>query len=273
MPVWSPDGKRIAFGSRRNGKWGLYVKVADNTRTEDLLFESEAQKMPMSWSPDGRLLVYWTIDPRTSGDIWSVSVPAPGTAPSEMKPTPILQTLADERNPQVSPDGKWLAYSSNEGGRSEIYIRPFPEGPGKIQVSVNGGVFPRWRRDGEELYFMNLVSLGAMMKSDIRVTGSSVQRDVPRLLFQSLYVIGTHPAGQYHAYAVSADGKRFLIPQFENLQTIVNVGRGGVATTNAAVVTVLPAIIADRNAATSPSGTSSAPITVVLNWTSALKGN
>jgi len=120
---------------------------------------------------------------------------------------------------------------------------------------------------------MSLVSLGAMMQSDIRVNGSSVQRDVPRLLFQSLHVIGTHPAGQYHAYSVSADGRRFLIPQFENLQSIVNVGRGGVATTNAAVVTVLPAIIADRNAATSPSGTSSAPITVVLNWTSALKGN
>ena len=94
---------------------------------------------------------------------------------------------------------------------------------------MNGGVFPRWRRDGKELYFMNLVSLGAMMQSDIRVTGSSVQRDVPRLLFQSLHVIGTHTAGQYHAYSVSADGKRFLIPQFENLQTIVNVGRGGVA--------------------------------------------
>ena len=200
-------------------------------------------------------------------------MPAPGTAPSEVKPTPVLQTPADERNPQVSPDGKWLAYSSNEGGRSEIYIRPFPEGPGKIQVSVNGGVFPRWRRDGKELYFMNLVSLGAMMQSDLRVTGSSVQRDVPRLLFQSLHVIGTHTAGQYHAYSVSADGKRFLIPQFENLQTIANVGRGGVATTNAAVATVLPAIIADRNAATSPSGGSSAPITVVLNWTSALKGN
>jgi hypothetical protein len=229
--------------------------------------------MPMSWSPDSKLLVYWTTDPKTSGDIWSVNVPALGTAPGEIKPTPVLQTPADERNPQVSPDGKWMAYSSNASGRSEIYVRPFPQGPGIIQVSVNGGVFPRWRRDGKELYFMNLVSLGAIMQSDIRVTGSSVQRDVPRLLFQSLYVIGTHPAGQYHAYAVSADGKRFLIPQVESIQTIANVGRGGVQTTNAAIATVLPAIVADRNAAASSSGPSGAPITVVLNWTSALRGN
>ena len=78
----------------------------------------------------------------------------------DKKPVPIVQTRADERNPQVSADGKWIAYSSNESGRSEIYIRPFPEGPGRIQVSVNGGVFPRWRRDGRELYFMSLVSLG-----------------------------------------------------------------------------------------------------------------
>src|SRR6266511_5771657 len=107
--------------------------------------------MPMSWSGDR--LVYWTSDPKTAGDIWSVT-----TASGEKKPTAVLQTPADERTPQVSPDGKWIAYSSNETGRSEIYIRPFPQGPAKIQVSVNGGVFPRWRRDGKELYFMSLVS-------------------------------------------------------------------------------------------------------------------
>src|SRR5262245_63140004 len=121
----------------------------------------------MIWT--GTRLIYWTSNPKTGGDVWSVETAG------EKKPVAILQTTADERNPQVSSDGKWIAYSSNETGRSEIYIKPFPEGPGKIQVSVNGGVYPRWRRDNKELYFMNLVSLGEMMASDIRVSGASIQ--------------------------------------------------------------------------------------------------
>ena len=200
--------------------------------------------MPMSWSPDGKLLVYWTNDPKTAGDIWAL--PLTG----EKKPVVILQTTADERHPQVSPDGKWIAYSSNETGRSEIYIKSFPEGPAKIQVSVNGGVFPRWRHDGKELYFMSLVSLGNLMASDIRVAGPSVQRDVPRVLFQSVFANGAH-AGQYHAYAVSANGQRFLIPQYETPPALYAAGvvaRGRGAT----LVTLLPAVIADRHAATAP---------------------
>jgi Tol biopolymer transport system component/predicted Ser/Thr protein kinase len=262
-PIWSPDGTRIAFGSRRNAKWGLYVKLADNTRNEELLIESELPATPMSWSGDR--LVYWISDPKTSGDIWSV--PLTG----DRKPVPIVQTRADERNPQVSADGKWIAYSSNETGRSEIYIRPFPEGPGRIQVSVNGGVFPRWRRDGKELYFMSLVSLGAMMASDIRVSGATIEREVPRSLFQSVYLSAVHAGGQYHAYAVSADGQRFLIPQFESVAA--GFGRGGRGGINAAIAAVVAAVAADRHAASAPTAQSSAPITVVLGWTAALIRN
>jgi Tol biopolymer transport system component len=264
MPVWSPDGNRIAFGSRRNGKWGLYVKLADNSRNEQAVIESDVALMPMHWSPDGKLIVYWTNNPKTAGDILAVS-------PDDKKPIPILQTAADERNAQVSPDGKWMAYSSNETGRSEVYVKQFPEGPAKIQVSVNGGVFPRWRRDGKELYFMSLVSLGAMMASDIRVSASSVQRDVPHVLFASQFVSSVHAAGQYHAYAVAANGQRFLIPQYENpgalfASAIVGRGRG------AALAAVLPAIVADRHTATAVGSGFAAPITVVVNWTAALKG-
>jgi Tol biopolymer transport system component len=264
MPVWSPDGTRIAFGSRRNGKWGLYLKLADNTRNEELLMESEIPTVPMSWSPDGKLLVYWASDPKTAGDVWALPL-------TEKKPMPVLQNVADERNPQVSPDGKWVAYSSNETGRSEIYIKAFPEGPAKIQVSVNGGLFPRWRHDGKELFFLNLVSLGSMMASDIRTVGSSIQREVPRLLFQSVFVSSPHAGGQYHAYAVSPNGQRFLIPQFESPQALFTagtIGRGRGATLTA----ILPSIVGDRHAATAPTSSSSAPITVVLNWTAALKG-
>jgi eukaryotic-like serine/threonine-protein kinase len=263
MPIWSPDGKRIAFGSRRSGKWGLYIKDADNTRSEELLLESDRPAMPMSWSADR--LVYWTSDLKTAGDIWSLTAPGAG----ERKPLAVLQTPADERNPQVSPDGKWIAYSSNETGRSEIYIRPFPEGAGKIQVSVNGGVYPRWRRDGKELYFLSLVSLGSLMASDIKVAGSSVQREVPRALFQSVFLSTAHAAGHYHAFAIAPNGQQFLIPQPESLAAAFG-GRGGGTTVNA-VTAAMPAVMADRNGGAGAGSSSAAPITVVLEWTGALK--
>lgn len=263
MPVWSPDGTRIAFGSRRNSKWGLYIKLADNTRAEELQIESEIPMQPMAWSPDGKLLVYWTRDLKTSGDVWAL--PLTG----EKKPAPILNSIADERYPQVSPDGKSIAYTSNESGRSEIYISDFPQGPGKIQVSVNGGLFPRWRRDGRELYSLSLISAGAMMESEIRITGSSVQREVPRLLFQAGFVNGAHAPGPYHAYAVSANGQRFLIPQPENI--LAELGRGRGPRGNLALPgAILNSVFADRLRGAASSG-SAAPITVVLNWTSTLK--
>src|SRR5262249_47115280 len=125
-PLWTPDGTQIAFASRRNGKWGLYIKKADNTRNEELLMESDAPVVPMSWTPDGQTLVYWTTAQKTQGDVWSLSLMG------EKKPNAILTSAADERHPQVSPDGKWFAYSSNETGRSEVYVQPFPKGT-KIQ--------------------------------------------------------------------------------------------------------------------------------------------
>ena len=98
----------------------------------------------------------------------------------DKKPIPILQSQFKEGFPQVSPDGKWLAYQSNETGRPEIYVRPFPDGPGKWQVSIDGGQFPRWRRDGTELffYFNNNLIVAA-----IPASGSSIEADVPKTLF------------------------------------------------------------------------------------------
>jgi Tol biopolymer transport system component len=265
-PVWSPDGLRIAFGSLRNGKWGLYVKQADNAGSEQLIKESDVPITPMSW-PDAKTLVYTTGDFRTSSDIWRISLDGKNEAVA------FLNTPANERNPQVSPDGKWIAYSSTESGRSEIYIRSFPEGPAKIQISQDGGVFPRWRHDGKELYFMNLVSLGAMMAVDIGVHGSEIRKEGdPRVLFQTGFTRSVHAGGYYHAYAVSDDGRRFLMPQIDDLDAFLNrgptAGRGEVAAvTNAAAV----AVYADRHAGTGPVVSSTAPINVLLNWTSTLK--
>ena len=264
-PIWSPDGERIAFGSRRNGRFGLYVKRADNTSEEELVVESELPAMPMSWSADGEEIVYWVSDARTRGDIWRVRAASGGAAP---EPVAVVTTPFDERNPQVSPDGRWLAYSSNQTGRSEIYVQPYPTGAGRIQVSVDGGVFPRWRlSDGRELYFMSLVSYGALMASGIEVRGGTIRREVPRRLFQTYFISQPHAAGTHHAYAVAAGGERFLVPQFDTLGAAFGLGTGNQAR-NAAVSALIAAVTADRNAAGAATG-SDDPITVVMNWPAA----
>jgi Tol biopolymer transport system component len=260
-PVWSPDGKRIAFASRRDGKWGLYVKSADNTGIEELLASGDSPLLPMSWAPDGTL-VYTTTGKGTSGDIWKLPLTR------DKQPKVFLSTPADERTPQVSPDGKWIAYSSNETGMSEIYIRPFPEGPGKIQVSVAGGVFPRWRHDNKELYFMSLVSIGSMMAVSLSTRGAEIHKEGdPHVLFQTGFILGTHSSGPYHAYAVTVDGQRFLIPQIDSIETGL---RGRASETVTIVTGAQAAVYADRHASVATAVSSAAPINVVLHWTSML---
>ena len=250
-PLWSPDGTRIVFASRRDNKWGLYVKSANGTGNEELIVDSEPPKAPMSWSPDGKILVYWQFG--SLGDIWAV--PLAG----DKKAFPILQSAFAEVFPQVSPDGKWLAYQSNETGRNEIYIKPFPDGPGKWQVSTDGGLWPRWRGDGKELYFVLAPSMWAV---DIRVTGSSPEAGVPQMLFtlggDPSASVANHP--QYHRFAVTADGERFLLSQLS----------GGASTAGGLADAVAAA--ADGGGAQlvgiSPNG-----VTVVVNWPQMMKQN
>lgn len=253
MPVWSHDGTKIAFGSKRNGKWGLYVKSWDGTGPEDLIFESDIPKMPISRSPDGKLLIYWVNDPKTRGDVWMIPVQG------ERKPVALLQTAANETLPQVSPDGKWMAYQSDETGTNQIYVRPFPEGAGnKSQVSAEGAaaIWPRWRGDGKELFF---VVVPNMMAADIRVTGNSVQPGVPHALFPLFTTpnAAVHTP-EYHRYAVTADGQRFLVPQLPG-PTVAAGGLAG-AITN----------VADQGASGSVVSNVDA-VNVVLNWTRDLK--
>jgi serine/threonine protein kinase/Tol biopolymer transport system component len=244
-PIWSPDGTRIAFASRRNNKWGVYVKLADGTATEELITESEVLKMPSSWSPDGKLLVYT----QATGvvDVWAVPVTG------EKKPFPLLQGPYTEVSPQVSPDGKWLAYSSNETGRNEIFVKSFPEGAGKWQVSTDGGNFLRWRGDGRELYYHFGNTMYAV---DIRVSGSSLTAGVPRILYG---LGGINPSGDsfYNRFAVTSDGQRFLVSQ-PAAAGLVN--SGGLADQIAAA--------ADQGGVAS-GGTYA--VTVVLNWHQMLK--
>jgi Tol biopolymer transport system component len=249
MPVWSHDGTKIAFASKRNGKWGLYVKASDGTGREELILESELQKMPMSWSPDSKLLVYWIDDPKTKGDLWMVPVEG------DRKPVALVLTPADETHAQVSSDGKWMAYQSDETGTNQIYVRPFPEGSGnKSQVSTEGSpaIWPRWRGDGKEVFFLVAPNIVA---AEIRVNGTSVQAGVPRVLFPLFGnpTVTAHSVA-YHVYAVSADGKRFLVPQPPNAVATA----GGLAR----------AIIANVDQASGPTPVSNVgAVNVVLNWT------
>ena len=209
QPLWSADGTRIVFGSRRNNKWGIYQKLANGTGAEELLYESDLGMAPMSWSATNTVLFYVT-DPKNSFDVWAL--PLTG----DRKPVPLLQTRFGEQHPHISPNGKWFAYASNETGRTEVYLQTLPPGSGKWQVSVNGGWFPRWRPDGKELFWMDRPTLGKIVALAVEATGSTFEFSAPRPLFDAGYAntAGGHPV-QWNTFDVSADGKRFLIPRAE----------------------------------------------------------
>ncbi len=162
LPLWSPDGSRIAFESVRSGSVALSVKPLTGDGAEDVLFESPEVKIPCDWSPDGKLLMYYVPNPTSGTDLWVL--------PRETKvPFVFLKTEANELWGQFSPDGRWIAYQSNETGRYEIYVRPFSSPGGPIPISTAGGVYPRWSRDGKELYF--IAPDARMMAVSIRANG------------------------------------------------------------------------------------------------------
>ncbi|MGQ0732131.1 MAG: hypothetical protein ACT4QD_00595 [Acidobacteriota bacterium] len=148
-PLWSPDNRTIVFSSYRTGKLELYQKSAVGEGFEELLVPSQgSQPVAQSWSPDGKFLLYSAFNSTTHLDLWLL--PMSG----DRKPRPLLQTGFSEQQGQISPDGRWLAYSSNQSGHEEVYVRSFPDLAGPWQISTNGGGDPRWRRDGTELYYV-----------------------------------------------------------------------------------------------------------------------
>jgi len=198
--IFSPDGGRIAFSSFRNGIADLFVKTTSGTGSDEPILQSADTKSPVDWSPDGRFVLFMTTDPRTGWDLWAV--PMTG----DHKPFAVANTPFDERGGQFSPDGRWVAYQSNESGRFEIYVQPFPVAGGKSQVSTAGGIDPRWRRDGREIFFM--APDDTLMAAPIRTTGSSFEAGSAVGLFHVRRVTGGM-ANFKQQYAVSRDG-RFL---------------------------------------------------------------
>ena len=205
-PVWSPDGSRIAFASGREGGLNLYVKAASGSGREELLLKTEDSKFPADWSLDGRYLVYTAASRKTRQDIWML--PGPGV-PGDRKPQVYLQTEFDESHARISPDGKYLAYNSNESGRAEVYVRPFPDATaGKWQVSSGGGGQPQWSRDGRELYY-----LGAnrrLMAAPVK-TAAAFEVATPTPLFETSIPGNIAPTATHSTrYGVAPDG-RFLV--------------------------------------------------------------
>ena len=198
-PVWSPDGNRIAFTSDRSGPGSIYVKPATGAQSESLLASHATEMDPADWSRDGRFIAAIAAHPSQRWDIWIV--PLEGG----QKPYPFLSGPFAENSPRFSPDGRWMAYTSLESGRREVYIQPFPGPGGKWQVSSQGAADPAWRRDGRELYFLS--TSGSMMAVDV-TSGTTLELGTPRPLFTGV-AFETVPTG--HNYAVSADGQRFLI--------------------------------------------------------------
>jgi len=220
-PVWSPDGSHIAYASLRKGKWGIYQNLSSGSGTEELLFESEVQAAPSSWSPDGKRLVFWVQDIKTAGDIWVLTL-------EDKKAAKLIATPFNEIHPQISPDGKWIAFTDNsKDGRNEIYVQPFPSGAGRYQISNNGGDWPRWRGDSKELFFHSVGGTGnlganagpinfqgTLFSAPVNANGSSLEPGSPREVLQFVAQNLPHSGGAYQTYAVSPDGQRFLVPQY-----------------------------------------------------------
>jgi serine/threonine-protein kinase len=198
--AWTPKGDRLTFNSDRAGGMSLFWKPVDGSGLAEQLATSEYVQFPGSWSPDGNWLVFTEGHPITKNDLWVL--PNEG----ERKPQPWLQTPSQELVARFSPDGRSVAYISDESGRYEVYVRPFP-GPGeKWQISTQGGAEPVWSRDGQELFYRNEDRLMAV---DV-TTQPAFRAGKPRLLFERQYYRGWADCPHYD---VSTDGHRFVMIQ------------------------------------------------------------
>lgn len=231
-PVWSADGTHVAYVSARPSGIGLYQKASNGAGGEEIVLQPSGDRDLDDWSRDGRFLLYSQVDAKSKSDLWVV--PLAG----DRKPTVYLNSEFNETQAQFSPDGHWITYVSDESGHPEIYVRPFPLAAGggsKWTVSNDGGVTPRWRRDGKELFYL-AANDRTVMAADVSYT-PSFKTGVPAPLFNPTMVnIATTSGSNGFNWDVTADGKRFLVITAAALQD-----------------------------------TSQSPITVVLNWTALMK--
>ncbi len=191
-PIWTPDGQRIVFTSPRGGAPNLFWQAAGPGAPERLTTNPNSQ-VPQSFSPDGQTLVFQEQTAETGADLYLLRLD------SQLRTEPLVQTRFADADGEVSPDGRWLAYRSNESGRNEIYARPFPSGVGRWQVSPDGGTVTRWSRNGRELFY---VDRGKVMAVSVTTGPASFMASRPTELFEGPYADN---------FDVAPDGQRFLM--------------------------------------------------------------
>jgi eukaryotic-like serine/threonine-protein kinase len=201
-PVWSPDAAAVVFAAARDTVPNLYVKRMGVAGQEERLFRDSFQMFPLSWSHDGRFIAYVTIRPKTRSDIWLF--PTTG----DRTPVPFLQTEFSEGFARISPDGRWMAYTSNESGSDAVYVTRFPQAGAKWSVSPKGGSFPIWRRDGRELFYR---APGGQLMAVPVAAGAEFHPGLAVPLFNPSAAVGSMGQGTF--YDVAPDG-RFLINVF-----------------------------------------------------------
>ena len=219
-PVWSPDGSRLALALEND----LYLHDIGRGLSAPLL-RNRNQKRPSDWSAEGGMLLYTEVDPKTRADIWILRDPA-GKQRNDT-PVPFLRTEFSESQARISKDGRWVAYTSDESGVSEVYVRPFPSGGGKWRISNGGGVEPSWRHDGRELFYLETAGPRKRVIAVPVATGPG-QRFEPgaaKVLFE-FPVITQFVQTNQSVYSPTKDGQRFLV----NMQVSENTSTLNVIT-------------------------------------------
>jgi len=200
-PVWSPDGSQILFTSERDGRPNLYQTGASGGGADERVLQSDFRKVASDWSADGRYILYQELNPKSGYDLWAL--PLTG----EKRPFPFLQTPFDERQGRFSPDGRWIAYTSDETGTWQVYVRGFPGTGGKWQITPDRGSQPQWRGDGRELFYL---SDRKLMSVEVNGSGPTFHAGASRELFvMHIQTVGL--PGTRSVYAATRDGQRFLI--------------------------------------------------------------
>jgi Tol biopolymer transport system component len=199
FPVWSPDGKWIAYSSDRNGHANIYRKPSDGSGVEELLLIDDEVCLPSNWSPDGKTLFYSRGPAGGNFEVWALPIEG------DRKPRQVIPHSGNSSSSlgQLSPNGKWMAYMSSESGSPEIYVVAYGGGQGKWQVSTSEGTQPKWSKDGKELYYVNDFTR-VLAAVPVTESNGALQFGVPQTL-------ATTPATQQFIYDVSPDGKRILL--------------------------------------------------------------